>query len=288
MRIRSRHVRSRIDDIPRDVTCFVCLEGGKDLVHCGCACRGYAGYVHSSCMLPMLTQHCKTCHQLYSGEVRDVIYMENWRQSKSTPREIAATMVVAKMLRENDEVKQAGSLIDYCLSRADEICLRLTLLYEKAEVCIRLEKVKQAEQLSLQAVEGFRKLGRREVIHSLQVYSRALLKLGKTNESIDAICEAFEMSRRELGKDDESTLYLGLQSAAIVSMYSQDRPQILEARTRCEQQLAICQRVFGSQHTITKRAVVVCGEIRSAVAALESSGDGQGRGNMPSPPPPTS
>ena len=33
-----------------DGVCWICCEGGKDLLHTGCACRGSAGLAHARCL----------------------------------------------------------------------------------------------------------------------------------------------------------------------------------------------------------------------------------------------
>ena len=80
--------------------CWCCLEetrgrvtrsGALKLVHCGCACRGGAGWVHGPCLV-QAAQHntmtwaiCPTCKQNFGGPIQLSLVEERWRLAQELP-----------------------------------------------------------------------------------------------------------------------------------------------------------------------------------------------------------
>ena len=106
--------------VPRDVQCFICLEGGPGLMSQGCACRGASGYAHADCLekltdaTPLDTlerqRSCGTCRQWLGGALGVEMIRRFWRvHRKSTDGDVArkAALKLAMCLlkaREGDAI----------------------------------------------------------------------------------------------------------------------------------------------------------------------------------------
>mmetsp|Transcript_10518 Transcript_10518/g.34744 ORF Transcript_10518/g.34744 Transcript_10518/m.34744 type:complete len:346 (+) Transcript_10518:98-1135(+) len=113
--------------LPGDVSCYICLEGGK-LVQ-GCACRGTSpGAFHLDCFEkervaaeppPSATRgamnaaddrwfHCRVCQQEYRGVTAVEVARRYWRHFRRTDRRAVAWLQVGNCLTQRGFVDEAA------------------------------------------------------------------------------------------------------------------------------------------------------------------------------------
>ena len=93
--------------------CFICLEGGGDLLCTGCACRGSAGRAHVRCLIAATDgdkferwYECLTCKQYFTGPVAIAMAQAHFDRVRDRPA------------RDSERLSAANSLGNSLLARA--------------------------------------------------------------------------------------------------------------------------------------------------------------------------
>ena len=87
-----------------DGVCWICCEGGKDLLHTGCACRGSAGLAHARCLEQAAVHDvnrwttCPTCRQQWTGEMEVALARARYERVRHRPADDEERLFVQQNL----------------------------------------------------------------------------------------------------------------------------------------------------------------------------------------------
>jgi len=253
----------KTEPVPRDVQCYICLDGGDVLR--GCACRGpSAGFAHVDCLAEMAARDqwitivgrdrlnrwtsCATCCEAFNGALRIELTRRWWRHARDAPDSDAQRQALLKtvhVLILVDEGDAAAGLADeatHGLAR-DDLGV-LTVEIGRASVVNRTNPAAALEILTaLQA-----RIGRCEsaYVRSAFAYGMALVLrcLGRSREARPFAAESVELARSVDGPESSTALTSGRLHALVLA----DVGRVQEARAELSAVLAAQTRVLGADH----------------------------------------
>ncbi|KAJ8603215.1 hypothetical protein CTAYLR_003836 [Chrysophaeum taylorii] len=214
--------------VPPDVHCYLCLESGNDLVHCGCRCRGSAGYAHVGCVLEMLSSlgddesleeyakvydACPTCGGHFTGEMQSQIIVAWWRRNqkpKSKFRYSATIDVTAFLSYRKADPRVVDGIFRRLLDEATRefgpvAFLTLTTLMHLGEHRVQhLGDVANGLECLSRAVAGLRLYSPSSTLaDALVMRGRVLCKLGIHDEAVPEAREAWKIAVAAGGEDSD-------------------------------------------------------------------------------------
>ena len=264
---------------PKDVTCYICLEGDGDGTSAtlmrGCACRGEsAGFVHVECLTELAMskeasgdiyasdiyaifdswQKCGNCKQYFQGALKLEMDRRFWRHHRSSQDinlRYNSTRSLATCLGDREEIDAANQLLDEastCVGIGKAHLLELKLL--RASMLSMSDRPLEALRL-LQAMLPEAKV----YTANPQLYAGGMLQLADVLLSLDryqeaheAAAEAVAFHKAKYGLEDPVTL--AAMHTYAIACTKLDRVE--EAKATFEDVLSTQTRVLGREHPYTQ------------------------------------
>lgn len=265
------------EDAPRQ--CWCCLEStttkAQPLLHCGCACRGSAGWAHVDCLAQAAGAHsfaekgaemwttCPTCTHEWTGRVQLDLARAYSRRCARRPREDAERQftdcVLGVALRAQGMFVEALAIEERALATCRELYgsedeRTITAMEALARVHYRMGEYEDAVLLEQKVLAFFRRTdgdAHQSTLFAMESLAHTYADMDQISPALALLEECLETQRSAQPGDDEC-LAAAMQSLACVYC---DSGEMEKAVPLFKESLEISRRMFGNAHPNTATTV---------------------------------